>query len=193
MNAEQKRPPTDADSCLIIAHCLKWTVEDVEAMVGEMCKLLPAPDNHEWWDRYDVLTDAVPLSMAMGLPSDPRQHQQPYDAEYMNRCVLPIHSDHSDDDDERFVYRMLYPLYLHRQRQILSDLPLTDALEQIKWMATELNHFFGSNDRVTRELRLQEATRVINWFRDTEGLHDPESGIVDVEAAALRAYLKGAK
>ncbi len=190
MNAEQNRPPMDADPGLIIAHCLKWTVEDVDAMVGEMCKSLPSPDNHEWWDSHDVLTDAVPLLMAMGLPSDPRQHQQPFDAEYMNRCVLPIHSDHSDDDDEIFVNRMLYPLYMHRQRQILRDLPLADALEQIKWMATELNHFFGSNNRVTRELRLQEATRVINWFRDTEGLHDPESGIVDVEAVALRAYLK---
>ena len=41
MNAEPNRPPMDADPCLIIAHCLKWTVEEVEVLVDKMCELLP--------------------------------------------------------------------------------------------------------------------------------------------------------
>lgn len=191
MNAEQNRPPMDADPIFIIAHCLKWPVEYVEAMVFEMSELLPSPENHDWWDRRDAVPDAIPLARKLGLPHDPRLHQQPHDVGYMNRCVLPTHSDQADDDNEIFVNRMIYPLFIHRQSQLLDTLPRSDALEQIKWLATELNHFFGSNVWVTRKSRLQEATRVINWFRDTEGLHDPESGIVDVEAAALRAYLRG--
>lgn len=193
MNAEQNRPPMDAALRLIIAHCFKSTVEEVEAKLGEIASCLPSPEDHKWWDRYDVLTDAVPLSIAMGLPSDPKKHQQPNDIALLIRAVLPIHSDQSDDEDEIVVNRGHLRLFTQRAETLLDTLPRTDALEQIRSMVIELNHYFGSSDRVTRESRLRVAKNVIEWFRDTEGLHDAESGKVDVEAAALRKYLMGTR
>jgi hypothetical protein len=193
MKPKKNRPPMDAARFVIIAHCLILTVEEVEAKLGEIASCIPSPEAHKWWDQYDVLTDAVPLSIAMGLPSDPNKHQQPHDVARMIRAVLPIHSDQSDDEDEIVVNRGHLHLFTQRAKTLLDTLPCADALEQIKWMATELNHYFGSNDRVTREARLEDALEVLEWFADADGLHDPESGIVDVEAAALRAYRKGTK
>jgi hypothetical protein len=193
MNTEQNRPSMDADPGLIVAHCLKLTREEVEAKVVEAAGCIPSPEDHAWWDRYDVLIDAVPLSIATGLPSDPKKHQQPHDVARLIREVLPTHSDQSDDENEIVVNRGLYHLFTGRAKTLVATLPHAHAWEQIQWMATELNHFYGSNNLVIRESRLQEAVRLIDWFRDTEGLHDAESGIVDVEAAALRAYRKGTR
>ena len=190
MKPKEGRPPMDAARFVIIAHCLILTVEEVEAKLSEIASCIPPPEAHECWDQYDVLADAVPVSMAMGLPSDPSQNQQPRDVARMIRNVVPIHSDQSDDENEIIVNRGLLRLFTERVKTLLGTLPRTDALEQIKWIVTELNHFFGSDDLVTREARLEDALEVLEWFRDTGGLHDPESGIVDVEAAALRAYLK---
>jgi len=190
MKPKKNRPPMDAARFVIIAHCLILTVEEVEAKFGEMGSCIPSPEAHEWWDQYDVLADAVPVSIAMGLPSDPNKNQQPHDVARMIRAVLPIHSDQSDDEDEIIVNRGLLRLFTERVKMLLGTLPRTDALEQIKSIVTELNHFFGSDDVITREARLEDALEVLEWFADTDGLHDLESGIVDVEAAALRAYLK---
>jgi len=183
----------DAARGLIVAHCLKLTREEVEAMLAEIAGRIPSPKDHAWWDRCDVLIDAVPMSIASGLPSDPQRHQQPHDVARLIRAVLPTHSDQSDDEDEIVVNRGLLHLFTSRARALVATLPHTDAWEQIEWMATELSHFFGSRDRVTREVRLEETREVIHWFRDTDGLHDTESGIVDVEAAAMRAFLKGTR
>lgn len=193
MTTEQNRPSMDADLGLIVAHCLKLTREEVEAMLAEIAGRIPSPEDHAWWDRYDVLIDAVPMSIASGLPSDPKRHQQPHDVARLIRAVLPTHSDQSDDEDEIVVNRGLLHLITSRARSLVATLPHTDAWEQIEWMATELSQFFGSRDRVTRKVRLEEAREVIHWFRDTDGLHDAESGIVDAKAAAMRAFLKGTR
>lgn len=193
MTTEQNRPPWNADPATIVAHCLKYPADYVEALLCEMGTMIPSPENHDWWDRRDPVQDAIPVAIRMGLPHDPRQHQQPHDVAHLIGYVLPTHSDRSDDNDEIFINRVLYPLFIQRKEELLDTLPRTDALEQIRWMVIEINHFYGSKNRVIRESRLQEAVRLIDWFRGTDVLHDRESGVVDVDTAAMREFREGTK
>lgn len=194
MKDEQSRPSFEAEPAVIIAYCLKRPVAYVEAMLVELAKWIPSPENDDWWNRHDTALDAAAVAKAWGLPHDPAKHQQPHDVARMIKCVLPIHSDSSDDEDEIFFNRSLYLLFLGEALTLHERMPREEAWTRFEEMMIDLNHYFGSDNRVIRESRIREAKRVIvEWFRPTDGLHDPESGVVDVEAAAVREFLKGWK
>lgn len=181
------RPPFDADPLVIIIHCLGRDHAYIEAWV----KTQPSPDD-ECGDHHDTLTDAVTMTRIMRLPHDPKQHQQPHDLARVLRRLLPIHRDASDCEDEIVVNRMLSRLVRDSFMDRFEKLPYEQALQQVKESAVEINHYFGSPDRATREARMQEVLDLLEWFADTECDHRPD-GTVDVEAAALRKYRKGIK
>lgn len=189
MSAKKTRPPMDADLLVIISHCLGFEPAYTEALIEVFAETLPPPEDG-CWDRHDILTDAVPVAKDMRLPYDPKHQQHPHDIARVLRCTLPIHSDQSGCEDETVVNRMLYPLFLTKIRTAFATLPYEQALQQTKESMIETNHYFGSPDRATREAHLREALDVLEWFACTEGLHG-EDGTVDVETAAMRAFMKG--
>jgi hypothetical protein len=194
MKDEQSRPSFEAEPAVIIAYCLKRPVAYVEARLVELAKSVPSPENDDGWDRHDTALDAAEVAKAWGLPHDPDQHQQPHDVARMIESVFPIHSDSSNDKDEIVVNRCLYRLFLDEARTLHERTPREEAWTRFEEMMIDLNHYFGSDNRVIRESRIREAKRLlVEWFRPTDGFHDPESGVVDVDAAASREFLKGAQ
>lgn len=189
MTAEKTRPPMDAHPLVILSHCYGLPADQIEALIEELGERQPSLEDDDWWNHHDTLAEGVALAETMGLPLDPTQHQQPWDVARL-LTMLPIHSDASNDRVETRVNRGLHLLTSDQSKALFKTHPPEQAYSRIRWTAVELNHYFGSNNRVIRESRLREYLDGLEWFTDTEGLHDPHSGDVDVDAAALRKYRK---
>lgn len=189
MTTEQTRPPLDAQPLVIFSHCFGLPADQIQAHIEEIGEVRPSPEDGDFWDHHDPLAEGVSIAQAMGLPHDPQQHQQPHDAARVLTKLLPIRSAESDDVIETYVNRVLYPLASDQFKTLLQTLPREQAFSRIRWIACELSFYFGSSKRVTREARMRAFLKLVEWFQDTEGLHDSDSGVVDVETAALRKYI----
>lgn len=154
----------------------------------------PDLDDDDAWAAFNrSAAIGKQLAKVAKLPSDPVMYQQPHDMERLVRTVVSVCPDICDELDEIRMGRLLYWLVGCRLHGLLETLPMQEALREIRIVGINCLHHFGPRARSEVRRRLLEFCAVLEWFTDTEGLHDPHSGDVDVDAAALRKYRKGGR
>lgn len=193
MNANDVAMKDDA-GMFVLAETLDMDPDYLEHLIEAFFELFPSPDSHDGWNGSDWETEAGRIiALSAGLPHNPDQHQQPHDMARLFRTLAPIHSDLANDVDELRVNWIAFLLLVWRFDEWCKTLPFAMAIKRIETAGILYLHRFGPTDSAELRRRLLGFLSVLNWFADTEGLHDPESGVVDVDAAALREFMKGAQ
>lgn len=149
--------------------------------------------NDQGWDDHHSPGRAEvgqQLAQVAGLPHDPDLFEQPFDMERMVKAVVNTESCSSDNDDEIQVNRILYPLVACSFWLSLKTYPFEKALDRIRVAGIQCLREFGPTNPVRLRIKLEAFLAKVQWFRDTDGFHRPD-GSIDVEAAAMRAYLRG--
>lgn len=192
MKADQPSIDCDAER-LALAECLLMDPEHLERLIEVFSEVLPLQHDNSWSAHDHNAQTGVIIARAAGLPHDPTRHQQPYDVARLVRMLAPIHSDSVDDIEELRASRLAHALIVCRFEEWFSLLPFAEAISRTKTAGILLLQRFGPGAPTEVRSRLLEFCAVLEWFTDTEGLHDPKSGDVDVDAAALRKYRKGGR
>lgn len=182
----------DDAGMFVLAETLDMDTDYLEHLIDAFSEMFPSLDNDYWWNDSDRGTEAGRIiALSARLPCAD-QHQQPHDMARLVRTLAPIHLDSVDDVDELRGNRIAFLLLVCQFDEWFKTLPFSMAIKRIETAGILYLHRFGPTDSAELRLRLSGVLSVLKWFADTEGLHDPESGVVDVDAAALRAFLKGA-
>jgi hypothetical protein len=182
------------DAIFVLAETLDMDPDHLERRIEVCSELFPSPENDDWWNDPQRIVEAGRIiARSAGLPHDPDQHQQPHDMGRLVRTLDPIDSDLVDNVDELRSNRRAFLPIVWRFDEWCKTLPFAVAIERIKTAGILYLQRFGPTDAAELRRRLSGFLSELKWFADTEGLHDPESGVVDVDAAALREFLKGAQ
>lgn len=182
------------DAIFGLAETLDMDPDHLERRIEVCSELFPSLDNHDWWNDSQRIVEAGRIiARSAGLPHDPDQHQQPHDMARLVRTLAPIHSDLVDNVDELRSNRRGFLPIVWRFDEWFKTLPFAVAIERIKTAGILYLHRFGPTDAADLRRRLSGFLSDLQWFADTEGLHEAGSGVVDVDAAALREFLKGAQ
>jgi len=193
MNTNHVAMKDDA-GMFVFAETFDMDPDYLEHLTEAFSEMLPSPENDDWWNDPQRIVEAGRIiARSAGLPHDPDQHQQPHDMARLVRTLAPIHPDSVDDVDELRGNRIAFLPIVWRFDEWCKTLPFAVAIERIKTAGILYLHRFGPTDSAELRRRLLGFLSDLKWFADTEGLHDPESGVVDVDAAALREFMKGAQ
>lgn len=181
------------DGGFVLADTLDMDPDDLKHLNKALSELFPSLDDNHWWNDLDREIEAgTIITQRAKLPYCADRHQQPHDMGRLLRILAPIHSDLVDDVDELRGNRIVFLLLVYQFDEWFMTLPFAMAIKRIRTTSILYMNRFGPTDRAELWHRLSEVLSILEWFADTEGLHDPESGVVDVDAAALRAFMKEA-
>lgn len=178
------------DGVVVLADTLDMDPNVLKHLRKAFSELFPSPDNNYWWNDINRAIEAGTIITQRAKLPFADQHQQPHDMARLVRTLAPIHSDLVDDVDELRGNRIVFLLLVYQFDEWFMTLPFAMAIERIRTASILYMNRFGPIGRAELWRRLSEVLSIVEWFADTEGLHDPESGVVDVEAAALRAFMK---
>lgn len=184
----------DETALLLLAECLRMedSIPLLRALIEYFAEHAPDLDDDNAWvalNRSAAIGEQ--LAKAAKLSSDPAMFQQPHDMERLVRAMADVRPYTSNDPDDIRMGRTLYWLVGYRFHRLLETMSMEEALREIRVIGILFLRHFGPTSRVVLRARMLAFINLVEWFADTEGLHDLNSGIVDVEAAALRKFRKG--
>lgn len=190
--------PDEAHSLSVLAECLRCLdrIPLLRGVIEHFREHGPdLTDDRVWSDLHGwkgwVLGEQ--LARAAGLPhnlDDENLHCcQPEQMEFLLRRLSGAHSFHCETVEETAFTRMMYLLLGWRVHELFRTLPFAKALDEVWIIGVQCIYLYGLTGH-ERRWRLESLRDLIAWFRDTDGYHRPD-GSIDVEAAAMRAYLRG--
>jgi hypothetical protein len=187
MTTTTTRPGLDADPSVIIAFLFGTEIDELKATLANLSAKLPPLDDHDLWDDYDPVNDLSKLAKLLGLPSNPKYHQQPYDL--VRLFPLPLRSDQSDNEEEIVLYRLLFVLWFLAAMRDSDVLEPSERLFELKLISANLVHYFGDRNGEFRTIQWRVAKDCFDWFAFTEGCFDLETGaLIEREKPALREF-----
>ncbi len=189
--------PEEEHALLDLAECLRWTdrIPFLLNLIEHFHEHGPDLDDDSLWaDIHGWKGWALgeQLAQAAGLPNNLGENLyccQPEQMEFLLRRLSGAHSLHSETAEEYRFTRIMYLLIGCRAYELFKTLPFFEALDQIRIIGISCIYLFGFT-KAEQRWRLAQLEDLIAWFRDTDGCHRSD-GTIDVEAATMRAYLRG--
>lgn len=180
-----------------LAECLRMTdrIPFLRALIEQWQEHGPdLRDDDVWADIHQWKGWALgeQLAQAAGLPNNLGENRhccQPEQMEFLLRRLSGAHSFDCETVEETAFTRLLYLLIACRLFEMFRTMPFAKALDEAWIIGSQCIYHYGIT-KPEQCWRLDQLQGLIAWFRDTDGCHRPD-GTIDVDAATMRAYLRG--
>ena len=145
------------------------------------------------WDHFEPAAAFVDMLRSMGIPCGLKMHQQPYD--FPRMFTFPLNSYQSELEGEAqgvdiIMNRMLFCLFVcSLQFKLAGCRDANLILLEAHLMAVRMVDSFGPDNRELRRIMMDESQRWVNWFLDTLGCFDLETGSLIDKSKALQASI----